>query len=89
MTINLRGKKTHTHTQCESCELSFIWGFTEDYRPGVSLSDSSEELCQRGEGAQYLCENHQSQLTRSLLMEFQFSRPHLMESDILDQNLKC
>ena len=43
----------------------------------------------KGEGAQFLCENHQSQLTRSLLMEFQFSRPHLMESDILDQNLKC
>ena len=37
-------------TYRDGCELSFIWGFTEDYSPGVSLSDSSEELCQRGEG---------------------------------------
>ena len=36
---------------------SFMWGLTEDYSPGDSLSDSSEELLQRGgvEGP-YICE---------------------------------
>lgn len=35
------------NAQCENCELSFIWGLTEDYSPGDSISDSSEELLQR------------------------------------------
>ena len=33
------------NTQCEICELSFIWGkVSEDCSPGDSTSDSSEKL---------------------------------------------
>lgn len=43
------------NAQCENCELSFIWGLTEDYSPGDSISDSSEELLRRLRGgSQYI-----------------------------------
>ena len=43
--------------QCKSCELSFIQRLTEDYSPGDSLPDSSEELLQRGRWrGQYTCD---------------------------------
>ena len=35
----------------------FLWGLTEDYSQGDSLSDSLEELFQRGkEGGQHRCD---------------------------------
>ena len=43
-TVNLK------NAQCESCELSFIWGKNEDYSPGDSTSDNSERLLHRGSG---------------------------------------
>ena len=36
---------------------SYIWGLTEDCSLGDSLSDSSEELFQRGKrGGQHICD---------------------------------
>ena len=48
---------TEKSIQHEGCEFSFIWGLTEDYSLGDSLSGSSEELLQRvggGGGGQYI-----------------------------------
>ena len=43
--------------QCESCELSFIWGKNEDCSSGDSTSDTSEKLLHRGKGkGQYICD---------------------------------
>ena len=41
---------TEKNAQCESCELSFIWGKNEGYSPGDGISDSSENLLQRRGG---------------------------------------
>ena len=50
-TVNLK------NAQCESCELSFIWGKNEDYSPGDSTSDNSEKLLQRSRGEDhYMCD---------------------------------
>ena len=44
-----------TKAQHKSCELNFIWGQNEDYSPGDSLSETSEELLWRGSwGGQYV-----------------------------------
>ena len=46
---------TEKYVQCDSCEFSFIWELTEDYCPGDSLSDSSQEVLRRGrKGGQYV-----------------------------------
>ena len=47
---------TEKHAQCESCELFYLCQ-NEDYNPGDSLSESSQELLQRRKwGGQYVCD---------------------------------
>ena len=44
--VDLKKKKA----QCENCELSSTGGQKKDCSPGVSMSESSEKLLQRGSG---------------------------------------
>ena len=54
---NLLTEKQNKTAHPKGCEFSFIWGLTEDYSQGDSLSDSLEELFQRGkEGGQHRCD---------------------------------